>query len=78
VLATRTGESVVLLDPRSGSYYSLDGVGARIWELSDGDHTVADITAALDAEYDAPAAAIESDALDLLRDLSAEGLVADG
>jgi coenzyme PQQ synthesis protein D (PqqD) len=75
VLATKTGDTLVLLDSRGGEYYSLEGVGARIWELADGTRSVADIAAELDHEYDAPRTTIESDALELLFDLAAEGLV---
>jgi coenzyme PQQ synthesis protein D (PqqD) len=75
VLATRTDHTVILLSTRNGEYYSLEGVGARIWELADGTRSVADIAIELDGEYDAPRTTIERDALELLDELAAEGLV---
>jgi hypothetical protein len=66
---------MVLLHPRSGEYYSLDEVGARIWDLCDGTHTVASMIDILSQEYDAPAEALEADVCELLTDLLHEQLV---
>lgn len=72
----RTGESaLILLNPRSGQYYTLDEVGARVWDLCDGTRTVSELGAAISAEYDAPAAQIEADVVELLTDLAGEQLV---
>ena len=67
---------VVVLNPNDGTYFSLDDVGGRIWELCTGDHSVAEIVATLSDEYDAPVADISRDVLDLLEELRGEGLVA--
>jgi len=72
----RGDEGVVVLNPNDGQYFSLDDVGGRIWELCEGDHAVFEIAAALASEYEAAASEIERDALELLRDLKDEGLVA--
>jgi hypothetical protein len=77
VLARQTSGGLVVLDPKSGHYYSLDEVGARIWELSDGTRTVSEIVATLCREYDALAATVEEDALELLGELADEELVRD-
>jgi hypothetical protein len=67
--------TMVLLRPRSGEYYSLDEVGARIWGLCDGTHTVASMLNILSQEYDAPAEVLEADVCELLADLLHEQLV---
>jgi coenzyme PQQ biosynthesis protein PqqD len=71
----RADAGVVVLKPSDGQYFSLDDVGGRIWELCEGTQSVAEIAETLAQEYDAPAAVIERDALELLEDLEGEGLV---
>ena len=78
VLAQRAGDSLILLDPANGYYYALDDVGARIWELCDGARSVGDIVDVISCEYNAPAATIADDALELLNELVAEKLVRNG
>jgi coenzyme PQQ biosynthesis protein PqqD len=77
VLARNSEGSLVLLHARTGHYYTLDEVAARIWELCDGARAVDDIVAALHAEYDAPAEVLAADVDELLAELSAEGLIGD-
>jgi pyrroloquinoline quinone biosynthesis protein D len=78
VLAQAAGDTVVLLTRDTGQYYTLNEVGGRIWELADGARTVSDIAQVLAEEYEAPAAEIEIDALEILDELATEGLLADG
>jgi hypothetical protein len=75
VVFTRAGESALLLDPDSGNYFSLTDVGARIWELCDGEHTLDEIAHELAGEYDAAPETIRGDAHELLDELAAEGLL---
>jgi hypothetical protein len=67
--------TMVLLHPRSGEYYSLDEVGARIWGLCDGTNTIAHMISILSQEYDAPAEVLGTDVCELLTDLAHEQLV---
>ena len=69
-------DQTMLLDLDGGMYFALNDVGARVWELCDGAHTVAEISALLANEYDAPPAMIEDDVLELLGELATEQLVA--
>jgi hypothetical protein len=78
VLAQAAGETVILLTPDSGEYFTLNEVGGRIWELADGSRSVAEIAGVLVEEYEAPLADIEADALELLGELAGERLVSDG
>ena len=75
ILKQAADGTTVLLDLEGGQYYSLDAVGARVWDLCDGRRTVSEMAVILGAEYDAAVAAIERDALELLQDLANENLV---
>ena len=75
VVFAGAGDSALLLDPASGSYFSLSDVGARVWELCDGEHTLDEIADQLAAEYDAEPATIREDVRELLSELAGEGLL---
>jgi Coenzyme PQQ synthesis protein D (PqqD) len=77
MLAHKGDEELVLLDPEDGSYYTLDQVGMRIWELADGTRTAAEIANTLDGEFDASLETIQADLLELLAELRSSGLVSD-
>ena len=66
----------MLLDLDGGTYFALNEVGARVWDLCDGNRSVADIAGALAAEYEAPEDVILRDVVELLTELRAERLVA--
>jgi hypothetical protein len=78
VLAQTAGDTLILLTPEAGEYFSLNEVGGRIWELSDGTRTVTEIAVVLGEEFDADPGEIEADALELLAALAGERLVGDG
>ena len=78
VLVQAAGDTVVLLTPDSGEYFTLNEVGGRIWELADGSRSVTDIASVLVAEFEAELDEVNADALELLQQLAEEGLVADG
>ena len=67
--------SVVILGLRVGSYYSLDEVGAFIWNLVQEPLQVSDIRDAILEEYEVEHARCESDLLALLEDLAANQLI---
>lgn len=75
VVARRVDETFVLLNVRSGAYYTLDEVGGRIWELCDGTRSAGDIAELLAADYDAPLATLESDVLELVEELRREAML---
>lgn len=61
-LASRAfDDETVVIDPDANIARMLNGVGSRVWELVDGHHTIADIAAILETEYNVSASeAIES------------------
>jgi hypothetical protein len=75
ILKQDVSGSLLLFDMGDGHYYALNAVGARVWDLCDGARSVSDVIAILSAEFDAPAATIDQDILDLLHELCDERLV---
>jgi hypothetical protein len=78
VLAQAAGDTVILLTPDSGEYFTLNEVGGRIWELADGSRSVAEIAAVLGEEYEAPLEEIQADAVGVLGELAEQRLITDG
>jgi hypothetical protein len=77
VLSQRVAETIVLLDPVSGCYFTLDDVGKHIWELCDGSHDVGEIVASVCAVYAVAPEIVQTDVVELLEELAAEGLLGD-
>ena len=75
VLARQAAGTLVLLDLDSGQYFSLDGVGARAWELCDGERDVGAILDTLVEEYDAPIEVVREDLIVFLREMLDEALL---
>lgn len=68
-------DELLMLDPQSGAYFSLDVRGRRVWELLEQPRAVADVVCLLIAEYDAPSEVIEADVIRFVRQLADKGLV---
>jgi hypothetical protein len=68
------GEAAVL-SLKSGTYYGLNPVGARIWSLLQQSRTVGEIRDAILAEYEVEPRRCEEDLFTLLDQLAAEGLI---
>ncbi len=68
------GEAAIL-NIKSGVYYGLDPVGARIWSLMQEPRAVVDIRNAITDEYDVEPDQCASDLASLLDKLLAEGLI---
>jgi len=69
VMARAVGTETVLLDLASGTYFGLDEVGTRVWELLQEGKALGDVCAAMASEFEAPPDEIESDVLELARNL---------
>jgi hypothetical protein len=70
-----SGEGVIL-DLASSSYFGLDEVGVRLWQLLQTDTSLQSACEKLLAEYDVEAEQLEQDLLKLVGQLSDAGLVA--
>ena len=64
-----------MLNLRSGRYYGLDPVGARIWNLIQTPRTVQEIRDILLQDYEVEPDRCEGDLVALLEKLANEGLV---
>ena len=78
VMARQVGQETVILDLASGTYFGLDPVGARIWQLMVEGKTLAEVCEAMLAEYEVTAEKIELDVLALTQELSAKQLISVG
>ena len=74
-VSTSIPSETVVLDPVSDKYFSLEGVGPRIWELLQGQTTLAAIQATILGEYEVDEATCERDVRSLVEELVANGLV---
>ena len=75
VMARLVGDETVILDLASGTYYGLDPVGARIWQLMAEGKAIASVCETLIDEFDVSRETLEHDVLQLTKELCAKGLV---
>ena len=75
VMARQVGQETVILDLASGTYFGLDPVGARIWQLMVEGKALAEVCESMLAEYEVTPEKIEFDVLALAQDLSAKQLI---
>ena len=68
------GEAAIL-DLKSGQYYGLNAIGARIWSLMQEPHSISEVLRTLLEEYDVDAAQCEEDVLALVQKMAASGLI---
>ena len=66
---------VAILNVKSGVYYGLDPVGARIWNLMQEPREVVEIQNTITGEYDVDPGQCSRDLMSLLEKLLAEGLI---
>ena len=75
VMFNRVGDEVVLLDLDSGTYYGLDAVGGRLWDLISGSATIGEAIDTMLEEYEVEREVLESDVLRLVDELHEKGLI---
>ena len=69
------GEEAVVVNLQSSFFYHLNPVGTFIWEHCDGEHSVAQIAAALTAEYQVSPEEAAQDCQQFIGELVTEGLL---
>ena len=69
LLSSVIDDEVMMLNIITEKYHSLDGVGARIWELLDQPRRISEICSQLLEEYDVDRPACEDDVLQFVRTL---------
>lgn len=75
VVSQQLDGEAVLLDLERETYYSLNAVGARIWALIGESVALGTLVDRLAEEFDASASVIAADALALVEELLAAGLI---
>ncbi len=80
MVARKVAEEVILVPIRQNvgdlqSIYTVNEVGARIWELLDSEKNVSDIVETLIEEYDIEHAKAEADAIEFLSQLESIGAI---
>lgn len=75
VMARVVGDETVILDLANGTYYGLDPVGARIWQLLAEGQPLVQVCEAMLAEYDVTREDIERDVAALGQALLDKNLV---
>ena len=76
VVSREVGEETMLLDLASGTYFGLDPVGGRFWQLLEEGKSPLEARDQLLEEYEVGAEVLERDLERLLADLAANRLVA--
>jgi hypothetical protein len=69
------GEAVIL-NLASSTYFGLDAVGTRIWQLCEAHGSLQTVLDAMQREFDAPCETLQSDLLTLVDELLSRGLLA--
>jgi hypothetical protein len=75
VLSTELERESILLDPESGTYYTLNEIGSRVWELAADRPTLDEVHDILLTEYEIDAETLRRDLETLLDRLEAEDLM---
>ncbi len=76
-IASPVGDETVILQLKNGTYFGLDAVGTRIWEMLKDGAAPAAICAQLGKEYDVAPDVLEADVRRLLEELRANEIVED-
>ena len=69
------GDDTVILDVNAGLYFSLDNVGAMVWQFIQQPRTVREVRQAILDEFEVSADVCERDLTALLRDLAERRLI---
>lgn len=76
VVARELGEETMLLDLASGTYFGLNPVGGRFWQLLEEGLNAAEARDRLLEEFEVEADVLDADLTSLLDELAAKGLIA--
>lgn len=68
------GEAVIL-DLDNGTYFGLNSVGMRIWQLCEQHGSLHEVWEAMQREFDVPGDELQSDLLAFVNQLSSKGLL---
>jgi Coenzyme PQQ synthesis protein D (PqqD) len=75
VMVRRLGDECVILDMASGTYFGLDAIGTRVWQLLSETGSASEIGEQLAREYDVTPREAAADLQRLVEELAANGLL---
>ena len=75
VVSRAVGDETVILDLESGTYFGLDSIGARVWQMMEEGRTLSEICDVMVDEYDVSRETLEQDAVRLASELAAKRLI---
>lgn len=80
VISRSVGDRIVLVPAleklgNEDCIFSLDGVGARIWELLDGKRNIGELEKEIQSEFDVPHEKLRQDIAEFISDLREAGLI---
>ena len=74
-VSCKINDEVAILNLERAIYFGLQGVGVHIWDSLEHPRSVDDLCASIMAEFDVSKADCQSDIVQMLESLEAEGLV---
>jgi len=74
-IAKQVGDEIVILHVGNGTYFGLDAVGSRIWQLMAERKSPSEICEVVLEEYDVSREDLERDIIALIKDLVAQDLI---
>lgn len=66
---------IAIMNTERGHYYSLDSIGSRIWTIMENEIGIKDLINVLLVEYEVSTEVCERDVIDLIEQLSDQGLI---
>ena len=75
ILHSKIDEEVILMSIEADSYFGLDPIASRIWELLEEPKSLQELTATLTEEYEVDADTCQQDVQELLDDMAGRGLI---
>ena len=69
------GEDTLIIEPKQQMSHEISGSGSYIWEMLDGQKTLASIAESMEQVFDAPTDALQADILNFISQLAGKGLV---
>ena len=75
VMARTVGDETVILDLASGTYFGLDPVGARVWQLIGEGKELAEICETMLEEYEVATERLQADVMRLAAELAERNLI---
>ena len=75
VVSRLLDQEMVLVHPVQGKVRVLNSVGARVWELADGQHTLNDIIQTIATEYQVDTARVEVEVPAFCEELAQRGVM---